>query len=62
MPVRRFDFLGPVHKLETTAQGFVRVEAKLTRTGIFTYHQDGQPIRELRLPGIGCRSTQVLLN
>jgi hypothetical protein len=50
MPVRRFDFLGPVHKLETTVQGFVRVNARLTRTGIFTYHQDGQQIRELRLP------------
>jgi hypothetical protein len=50
MPVRRFDFLGPVHKLETTVQGFVRVDARLTRTGIFTYHQDGRPIRELRLP------------
>src|SRR3989338_393030 len=50
MSVRRFDFLGSAHKFETTPQGFIRLDAKLTRTGIFTYHQDGKTVRELRLP------------
>jgi hypothetical protein len=48
MAVRRFDFLGTTHKLETTPQGFVRVDARLTRTGIFTYHQGDTVVRELR--------------
>jgi uncharacterized protein len=48
MSVRRFDFLGTTHKLETTSQGFVRVDARLTRTGIFTYKQDGKTLREFR--------------
>ena len=48
MSVRRFDFLGTTSKLETTSQGFVRVDARLTRTGIFTYRQDGKTLREFR--------------
>ncbi|MEI6805588.1 MAG: DUF2213 domain-containing protein, partial [Myxococcaceae bacterium] len=50
MSVQRFDFVGTTQALETTSQGFVRVDARLTRTGIFTYHQDGKVTRELRLP------------
>ncbi|MEI6806686.1 MAG: DUF2213 domain-containing protein [Myxococcaceae bacterium] len=50
MSVQRFDFVGTTQALETTPQGFVRVDARLTRTGIFTYTQDGKVTRELRLP------------
>lgn len=50
MSVRRYDFIGTLKALETTPQGFVRVDARLTRTGIFTYIQDGKVTRELRLP------------
>ena|SRR3989338_3008719 len=50
MSVRRYDFIGSTQALETTPQGFVRVDARLTRTGIFTYHNDGKVTRELRLP------------
>src|SRR3989338_8217970 len=50
MSVQRFDFVGTLKALETTPQGFVRVDARLTRTGIFTYHNDGKVTRELRLP------------
>jgi hypothetical protein len=59
MTVRRFDFLGPLHRFETTAQGFVRVDARLTRTGIFTYLRDGQTIRELRPPEEVFRETSL---
>ncbi|MEI6806778.1 MAG: hypothetical protein WCK49_09790 [Myxococcaceae bacterium] len=42
MFVKRFDFVGAMQDLEIRSQGFVRVDARLTRTGIFTYHQDGK--------------------
>ncbi len=50
MSVQRFDFVGTLKALETTPQGFVRVDARLTRTGIFTYHNDGKITREFRPP------------
>lgn len=49
MNVRRIDFCGNTSQFETTAQGFLKVKARLTRTGIFEYKQGCQIVRELRL-------------
>ena len=47
----RFDFAGFGKKVKYTSQGFVKIPAFVTRTGVFTYHRaDGTTIRELRLP------------
>ena len=51
MNVRRLDFCGSTSQFETTSQGFLKVKARLTRTGIFSYKQDGKTVRELRLDG-----------
>lgn len=58
--VRRVDYLGEVHfdpertdgaLAQFTAEGFLRVDARLTRTGVFTYGDaDGNTWGELRTP------------
>jgi hypothetical protein len=49
-PVTRFD-LGQLRKPEKLDNGFMRVDAVLTRTGVFKYlNADGSTRRELRLP------------
>jgi hypothetical protein len=51
MPVRRYDRSELRSKPETTAQGYLRADAALTRTGVFDYRRpDGSIRRELRLP------------
>jgi uncharacterized protein len=48
--VTRFD-VGSLDRPKTTRDGFLRVSARLTRCGIFTYHRpDGGVRKELRLP------------
>lgn len=48
--VTRFD-LGELREPVKTAYGFLRVDGRLTRTGVFTYlNGDGTKRRELRLP------------
>ena len=37
-------------KHQITSQGFLVVDANLTRAGVFDYHEDGKLIRELRSP------------
>lgn len=37
MEVRRFDFNGVSREFKRTSQGFLRVNARLTRTGVFEY-------------------------
>ena len=37
-------------KFEITSQGFLVVDANLTRTGVFDYNIDGKTVRELRPP------------
>lgn len=47
----RFDFAGFGKKVKFTPQGFAKIPAFVTRTGVFTYFKaDGSKIRELRLP------------
>lgn len=41
---------GSLAKAERTPAGGLRVPAFLTRTGVFTYYRNGQPVRELRPP------------
>lgn len=41
---------GSIGEVTRTPQGGLRVPAYLTRTGVFTYYQDGNPIREYRSP------------
>lgn len=49
--VQRFDVGGRLGRLERTPSGGVRVDARLTRTGIFEYERaDGTVVRELRRP------------
>jgi uncharacterized protein len=38
MEVLRFDFNGSSGRFKRTPQGFLRVRARLTKTGVFTYH------------------------
>lgn len=48
--VRRWD-TGTVGKVERTDQGYLRCDATITKTGVFTYRQPGGTVRrELRLP------------
>lgn len=48
--VRRWD-TGEVSGVERTDQGYLRCDAKITKTGVFTYQlPGGQTRRELRLP------------
>ncbi len=48
--VRRWDS-GVVNKVERTDQGYLRCDANITKTGVFTYRQPGgEARRELRLP------------
>lgn len=48
---RRFDFAKVRSKPVRTPQGFLRVDANLTRVGVLVYKRaDGTEIRELRLP------------
>ena len=48
--VRRWDS-GTVGKVERTDQGYLRCDAKITKTGVFAYRQPGGTVRrELRLP------------
>jgi hypothetical protein len=50
--VTRYD-IGELSRARKTPQGFLRVDARLTRTGIFEYHNpDGSVRRELRLPEV----------
>ena len=50
MTVVRYD-VGSVSGVERTDQGFLRCDAKITRTGVFIYRQpDGSTRRELRTP------------
>jgi hypothetical protein len=50
MPVRRFD-KGELRKAERTSHGFLRVDAYITRAGVFTYlNEDGTERREFRPP------------
>lgn len=37
-------------KFEKTPQGFLRIPASLTRTGVFRYFKDGKVVRQLRHP------------
>jgi len=39
MEVLRFDFNGSSGEFERTAQGFLRINARLTKTGIFSYDE-----------------------
>lgn len=49
--VKRFDQGISIEKMERTPQGFLRIPAVATRTGVFTYmRSDGGIVRELRLP------------
>lgn len=49
-PVQRFD-VATMGRVRKTSQGFIEVEATITRTGIFEYKRaDGTTRRELRLP------------
>ena len=48
--VRRWD-AGSVGSVERTDQGYLRCDATITKTGVFTYRQPGGKVRrELRLP------------
>jgi hypothetical protein len=49
---QRFDiFSKPLSNIKTTPQGFLRIPATLTRTGVLTYTRaDGSTVRELRHP------------
>jgi len=47
----RYDFGESTGKARKTSQGFLRVPARLTRTGVLTYKRsDGSTVRELRHP------------
>ena len=49
MKVQRFDVTGKIRKVVRTPQGGIRVEASLTRTGVFDYlNPDGSIRREMR--------------
>lgn len=48
---QRFDISGVRSKPRKTPQGFIRMKANLTRTGVLTYvRQDGTIVKELRHP------------
>jgi len=48
--VARYDF-GQVESVERLDNGFLRCPGRITRTGVFVYHdKDGKEFRELRLP------------
>lgn len=48
--VRRFD-VGKLNNVTRTPQGYLRMPAYATRTGVFTYRKpDGKVVRELRMP------------
>ncbi len=48
--VQHFDQFGALGKVERTQVGGIRVNARLTRTGVLTYIVNGKPSRQLRLP------------
>lgn len=48
---QRFDFATVKNRPQRTPQGFLRIDANVTRTGVLIYRQpDGSEFRELRLP------------
>src|ERR1700722_2731251 len=49
--ILHIDASGPVKSHEITAEGWLKADATLTRTGVFKYKMpDGSIIRQLRLP------------